>query len=111
LSGSGDTAFLDIAAVAPPRNTWQSFGAPLVAAAWAKTDLEFQAILQNVTSIGIPTDAFDGADTIGIDNFAITSVPVAVPEPAVLVLFGSGLLGLGAHRRRYRRSRAPGCWP
>jgi hypothetical protein len=101
LSGGGDTAFFDIAGAAPPLNTWQSFSAPLVAAAWGKTDLEFQNILSNVTSIGIPTDAFDGADTIGVDNFAIASQ--AVPEPSTAFLIAVGLLSLGTIRRRRKR--------
>ncbi len=104
LSGGGDTAFLDIATAAPPFNTWQSFTAALTAAAWGKTDLEFQAILANVTSIGIPTDAFNGGDTIGIDNFAITSAaqvtPVPEPEIYAMVGMGLGLMGWVRWRRK-----------
>lgn len=99
LSGGGDRAFLDLASVAPPFSTWRSFSAPLAAAAWGKSDSAFLAILTNVTSIGIATDAFDGPDTIGIDNFAITSAPSAVPEPSTLTLFGVALFGVGALRR------------
>ena len=54
-------------------------------------------ILADVTEIAISTDAFDGADSIGIDNFTIDSVPL----PAAVWLFGSGLLGLiGIARRK-----------
>ena len=69
----------------------------LDAAIWGKTELEWAAILADVTLIAINTDAFDGADTIGVDNFAISSVPV----PAAVWLFGSGLIGLiGLSRRK-----------
>jgi hypothetical protein len=50
-----------------------------------------RAILSDVTEIAISTDAFDGADTIGIDNFAIAS---AIPVPTTVWLFGTGLIEL-----------------
>ena len=90
ISGGGDVAVFDVAVVAPPFEVWQAYSAPLDAASWGKSQSEWLAILSDVTSIGIPTDAFDGADTIGIDNFTIRAVPV----PAAVWLFGSGLLGL-----------------
>ena len=38
---------------------------------------------------------------IGIDNLQVGGPPPpAVPEPASLLLFGSGLIGLAAWRRR-----------
>jgi len=98
LSGGGNTAFFDIAVSAPVG--WQSFSAPLTAAVWGKTQMEWEAILANVTSIGVPTDAFDGADTIGIDNFAVTMPSTPTPEPTVLALAAAGLGLLGLVRRR-----------
>ena len=96
LSGGGDTAFFDVAVAAPsPLGAWQSFSAPLTAAAWGKTGAEFLNILSDVTSIGIPMDAFDGVETIGLDNFALTMPSSDLPEPATLALFGVGLAGLG----------------
>jgi hypothetical protein len=99
LSGGGDIAILDIAVSAPPFGVWQTFSASLDAASWGKSQNDWLAILSNVTSIGIPTDAFDGPDTIGIDNFRIESS--VVPIPPAIWLFGSGLLGLvGVARRK-----------
>jgi hypothetical protein len=92
LSGGGDSATLDLAVVAPPFEVWESYSASLDAASWGKSQADWLAILSDVTSIGIATDAFDGADTIGIDNFTIDDA--MVPLPASVWLLGSGLLGL-----------------
>jgi len=39
-----------------------------------------RANLSDVTEIAISTDAFDGADTIGIDNFTIASRKYKLPK-------------------------------
>lgn len=102
LFGAGDVAIYDLAVSAPPFNTWQTFTAPLTAAAWGKSQAEWNAILANVTSIGIPTDAFDGGDTIGIDNFSVTSSAEVVPLPATAWLMAASIGGLAWMRRRRR---------
>ena len=57
------------------------------------------AILADVTEVLIATDAFDGLDTIGVDNFAFKPVPL----PAAAWLLGSGLVCLLALRKRFVR--------
>lgn len=47
---------------------------------------DWTAILASVTEIAISIDAFDGADTIGFDNFSLESSTVPVPEPGTLSL-------------------------
>jgi hypothetical protein len=51
--------------------------------------------------VGNPTDYKFAADVIG--NNGKTGEVAALPEPATLVLFSAGLLGLGASRRRRRK--------
>ena len=64
----------------------------------------WQTMTRNFTVSAQSTDYIrfnhDGGDNIGImlDNVYLTSVP----EPGILILFGLGLAGLGAARRRTR---------
>ena len=99
ISGAGDSALLDLTTTAPPRGTWQLLSAPLNAVDWGKASLEWSAILADVTEIAMSTDAFDGADTIGIDNFTLTS---AVPIPGSVWLLVSGLIGLVSFRKKIK---------
>ncbi len=89
--GCGRFCLFDLTTTAPPRGTWQILSAPLTAEDWEKTSLEWMAILAGVTEIAMSTDAFDGADTIGIDNFTLAPVPL----PATVWLLFSALSGLG----------------
>ncbi len=88
-------AVADIAPQPPRSPTWVTYTLTFDAATFGLSQLDWEALLSDVERIGINTDAFDGADTIGIDN-VILSAPAAavVPLPASgwLVLLGVALM-------------------
>jgi hypothetical protein len=101
IQGGGTGAFLDLIVVAPPiGGPWVSLSATLSAANVSVTDAVWASILADVTEIQFGTDAFDGDDTTGMDNFSISTAQINVPEPSALAIFGLGLAGLGFMRRR-----------
>lgn len=69
----------------------------------------FLAFIPAICLTGICTDDEPDCKELGLDCATPTpSVPIeTIPEPATLLLFGTGLAALGASaRRRYTRSRA-----
>jgi hypothetical protein len=58
---------------------------------------------QGIASI---EDFFDQARAWAVHDGDIAGVTAPVPEPSTLLLFGSGLAGLGMLRRRIRRKRS-----
>jgi hypothetical protein len=78
ITGSGMSASFDVAVTGPPFGVWQSFSAPLAAASWGVSEVEWASILSDVTEIAFSTDAFDGPETIGVDNFTLASTPLQV---------------------------------
>lgn len=100
IEGGGLVATNDIAGNAPVGG-WQSYSTSFDAASWGVSSSDWTTILSNVTLFGFPTDAFNGADTIGIDNVKLQSAPTTViPLPAGFTLLLSGLIGMIAFRRR-----------
>jgi hypothetical protein len=96
IQGGGSDVFFDLTTNSP--GAWATYSVPLTAAAWGVSELLWASIMGNVTTLGISTDAFDGADVVGVDNVTISQTPL----PAAIWLFLSalGVLGLYGRRRR-----------
>lgn len=95
-------AFSDLAAAPPASVAWETFSGRLTAADWGIFDNnEWALLLSNVTEIAISTEAFNGRDSVGIDNVVLTSTPL----PAAIWLFLTALGGLGLVSRRSRLVR------
>ena len=81
-----------------PTESWTPYAVQLVSSNFTVTgSATFDDILANVTELRIRGEYLNFNDREGLDNVSITAVPV----PAAITLFGSGLLGLiGVARRR-----------
>ena len=106
IQGGGTEAFHDLIVNAPPiGGSWVSLSTTLDAASWGVSDAVWASILANVTEIQLGTDAFNGADTIGVDNFSIATAAAggtgpSVPEPPTIGMLSLGLVGLAFVRRK-----------
>ncbi len=63
--------------------------------------MNFESILSNVTELRIYLESgwWVGAETVGVDNITLNSVPI----PGAIWLLGSGLLGLLGIRRKLNK--------
>ena len=91
-----------------PLDSWQTYSVALNAATWGLSQSDFLTLMQNVTSLRITVEGLWGAEQEGIDNVRLQGVggPSVVPEPASLILLGSGLAGLELRRRSYNRRKS-----
>jgi hypothetical protein len=101
IQGGGTSAFLDLVPGGATASTtsWTTFSAPLTAAAWGKTDVQWAQILASVSNITLSVEALFGNEIQGIDNIGIA----AVPAPATVWLLGTAMAGVVAFRARQRR--------
>jgi hypothetical protein len=115
ISGPGGAATLDLVPGIhsgagggnPPTNQWTTFSASFDAATWGMSQLQWIALLSNVTEISLSVEALFGAEIQGIDNFKlVTSVPV--PATGGLVAIGLTLVGLMAGRAATSRGATGG---
>ena len=98
IIGGGYNATLDLAPN-PPETTWKTYSALMLASTWGVNDLQWNAILANVSQIRIILESVVGWETMGFDNFKVQSVP----EPATILLLASGLAGLVWMRRNFKK--------
>jgi len=97
LTGGGDSAILDIAPN-PAVTAWTTYSSQLTAAAWGKSQTEWENLLGNVTDIQVVVECYQGIDTMGFDNFGIESVPE--PGSWLMLAIATATLILGKACRR-----------
>jgi hypothetical protein len=88
-------------AITPTINVWNHYSVDLTSSNFDRivgAGATFESIMSNVTALYILGD-YGGDDTGGLDNVQINAVPI----PAAVYLLGSGLLGLVAVRRRFKK--------
>lgn len=108
LTGNGMTLRYDLAS--PPLNVWETVVIDLTAeAGWlvdstgvTPTDVEFLAVMTNLTQLSLLTDFNNGNENPRFDNITMTGVP----EPATLsVLMAAAAMLVVTFRRRLTRAR------
>lgn len=97
LNGNGNQLTLDLAFdnVVPPIGTLLSFQVLLTADTFGTDNATFAGVMGNIDSIKIRAEYWTAN---GIESYLVT--PAAVPVPAAIWLFGSGLLALFGFMRR-----------
>jgi len=97
IEGPTDSA-LHVFGPTPFPTAWTTFVAPMTAAAWGKTGLEWSDLLSDVTTIRIGLDATNSSsDIVGMDNFRVT------PEPSGIAMAAFGFVALVAWGWRRRK--------
>lgn len=107
LYGAGLTLAYDTA-VNPANGAWTSYAVPLTAAGWrlnslagaAASDVQFAAVLSDLTGLRIRAEYRTGPDIGKLDNVSL------VPEPAAgaLLVAGLGAVLLAVRRRAARNA-------
>ena len=94
ITGTSGSAEINIGAAPATNGVWTSYGAAMTAAAWGVTEMEWAALLSDVTSLTFQMEAINGDETVGLDNF------VLMPAPGTLMLGAASVALIGRTRRR-----------
>ncbi len=76
---------------APPTDVWGHYSVPFTAATFGVSQVQFEAILANVTEVRLGVEALFGAEIQGIDNVRLAPV---TPVPGLLPVGRLALIGL-----------------
>ena len=103
INTSGGRIYYDVGTL-PIDGSWARLYAPMTNGVWRFVSNDtvvtnLNTLLQSVNNITIDTSLRQSSsDNVGLDNFTI-----AMPEPGTYLLFGTGIAGLFAARKRLRR--------
>ncbi len=98
ISGPGGSATFD-SGIFTPVGSWITVTAPIDETLWTLTTGDWDSLLGDVTELRLLIEnvfSRNGGETTGIDNVSLSAVPL----PASVWLFGSGIIGLLRFRHR-----------
>jgi len=82
--------------VNPSEGVWSSYQLQLIDSNFTEVGGSFDTIMSNVAGLRIIGEFVSGPEVVGLDNVMVS----AVPEPATMLLLGSGLIGLAGYGRK-----------